>query len=32
MEMFKYFFDVAMHRPDTDAHRLRDFLVHTTFA
>jgi hypothetical protein len=32
LEPFKNVFDVTMHRPDTDAHCLRDFLVHTTLA
>jgi hypothetical protein len=30
-ESSKNIFDVTMHRPDTDAHSLRDFLVHATF-
>jgi len=32
LEPLKNIFDVAMHCPQADAHGLRDFLVHTTFA
>lgn len=32
MEPFKNIFHVTVHRPDTDAHGLCDFLVHATFA
>jgi hypothetical protein len=32
IEPLKYFFNVTMHRPGTDAQGLRDFLVHTTLA
>lgn len=32
LEFFENSFDVAVHGPDADAHRLRDFLVHASFA
>ena len=32
IKLLKKLFDVSVHRPDTDAHCLRDFLVHTTLA
>lgn len=32
IKLLKNLFDMPMHRPDADAHGLRDFLVHTAFA